>query len=675
MHTHSHISALLISLGPCAILGAVVLGEERLLLDSWPLPAAAASWTLFTLAGLLYDNRPKLSFAILLGAVAAFWISVHVSLLASPIHALLVFLFSAVVTVFAVPTSRRSDHFVGHLIAPTSRGWALRVAVSSRVALAAWFLVWVGEVTRHPLALASVAVCIGISFNYFVDWLEMRRRKPMLRLLWLLAAVAVVDTWLSVIGVYHVPRLLWAPAVLPVVSLLFVNRRLRLSEVTDVSWFEPFLSNPARALFVTFGALSLLGAALLRLPVAVANGVRISFVDALFTSVSAVCVTGLTVVDTGADFSRAGQMVILLLIQLGGLGIMSLSVATLAMLGRRLDLRAEGAAAGLLSGADRGLLYRTWRGVLLVTLISEVVGIVFLTAEFVAEGVSFPDAVYEGAFTAISAYCNAGFALRSDSLVSMARNPAVLHTVGGLIVIGGVSPAAVLALPRLWKRSPVRLEIKIALLVTAALLGAGALSFAVLEWQGVLSGLPWMDKLHNAWFQSLTTRTAGFNSVNIAALHPSTMLIVMILMFIGGCPGGTAGGIKTTTAAVLWLAAGSALFGKGSARAFGRKISVASVYKAVAVLFAGMLVAVVAMLGLLLTQQESPRLLAFEVLSALGTVGLSMGATTRLDEVGKFIVMVCMFLGRVGPLSLLVVLAEKRDDGAVLLLEENVDVG
>jgi trk system potassium uptake protein TrkH len=658
------------------VVGAVLLSEGRLLVDPWSLPAAAAAWGLSTFAGLLLEHRPKRSFALLVAAVCAFGVSTFEGLSSSPSHALLVSLFLGLVLVAASPRPgggldiMRSRRFGDPLEVIVSR-----VIGSASVALVAWFFVQVGDLSHHPLAIASVAACIAVSFVYFVDWLALERRRRRLRLLWLLAAAVLIDAWLTLAGFLDAPVLSTVCAVLPGLSLIFALRRRQSAFASRDSWLEPVLANPAMVLLVTFGVLCLVGAVLLRLPVAAASGARVSFIDALFTSVSAVCVTGLTVLDTPVDFSLAGQFIILGLIQLGGLGIMTLSVATLAILGRRLDLRAEGTAAGLLSGADRGSLYRTLRVVLAVTFVVEAVGATLLTVEFLASGASLPRALFEAVFTAVSAYCNAGFALRSDNLVSLAGNPMVLHTVAVLIILGGLSPVVVVALPRLLRRSPMRLEIKLSLVVTAMLLVGGALFFAVFEWRGTLADLHWLDKLHNAWFQSVTTRTAGFNSVNIGALHPSTVLLTMILMFIGGCPGGTAGGIKTTTAAVLWLAAGSALFGKGSARAFGRKISVASVYKAVAVVSAGLLVVTVTLLGLMLTQQVSMRLLAFEVVSAIGTVGLSMGATTQLDDVGEVLIMVCMFLGRIGPLSLLVVLAEHRDDVHVLVPEENVDVG
>jgi len=331
--------------------------------------------------------------------------------------------------------------------------------------------------------------------------------------------------------------------------------------------------------------------------------------------------------------------------------------------------------AALVSQENRADLYGALKRTLWVTVGFEAAGAILLTAAFARAGDSWTTASWRGLFTSISAFCNAGFALQTENLVPYQSNPVVLHVVGLLIIAGGLSPVALVALPRVVRRQRVGLQVKIALVTTAVLLVSSFAIVAAFEWGASLSHLGWLDRFHNAWFQAVTLRTAGFNSVDFAALRPATWTIMLILMFVGGCPGGTAGGLKTTTVFVLLLAVVGSLRGKNTADAFGRTIPSQTVFKAATAATMGVSSVVIAVVVLLLAQPLPFHAAVFEVVSALGTVGLSLGATASLDEIGKIVIMVCMFLGRVGPLTVFLILSDRRAAPTWTLPEEEVEVG
>jgi trk system potassium uptake protein TrkH len=435
------------------------------------------------------------------------------------------------------------------------------------------------------------------------------------------------------------------------------------------------LEHPARLVVATFAALSICGSVLLALPASSAGDEQIGFLDAAFTAISATCVTGLVVVDTGSAFSVLGQGVVLVLIQVGGLGIMTFYTVALGALGRRLSLRHELAVAGAASIEDQAHLFRALGRVLVVTFVFEAIGAAILFLRFAMGSDSIEMATWRAVFTSISAFCNAGFALQPDSLISYNHDPAVLNVVGLLIVAGGLSPAVVLSLPAMRRGRVVPLQNRLILTVSAVLLVGAFVSYLAFEWSHSLEGLSFLHKLDNAWFQSITLRTAGFNSVDLTRTQPVTQAMMNATMFVGGSPGGTSGGIKTTTAALLLLAVVAALRGRPDATAFGRRVDHASVYKAAAVATIGVLSVLVAVIAVLLTQSMPANVALFEVVSALATVGLSLGGTAELDEIGKILIMICMFVGRIGPLTLFLFLMERRMTTPFLLPDEQVDVG
>ena len=456
---------------------------------------------------------------------------------------------------------------------------------------------------------------------------------------------------------------------------LWASRHLRVPS-DERGWFTVAAQHPARLLVTLFLVLCVVGTVLLSLPAASAHE-AVHPRDAAFTAVSAVCVTGLVVLDTPAAWSLFGHITILVLIQLGALGIMSLSGVAFMLLGRRAGLREEGALAGLFSGEDRGSLLQVVRRTLMLTFGIEAIGAVLLVIGFMHAGrLELGQAVWHGVFTAVSAFANAGFALESQSLMPYQHSPFVLHVVSLLIITGGLSPLFLAIVPGWLKGRRVALQHKLAGVTTAALLTLGFVVYLALEWQASLEALTFWDRIHNAWFQSVTLRTAGFNSVDLTTVTRPTLVMMMSLMYIGGSPGGTAGGMKTTTFVVLFLAVVSIVRGQTQAAAFGRRIPHTTVYRAAAIATMGLLALLAGLVTLLTTQPELGSMSAlFELVSALATVGLSLGATSLLDEVGKVIIMVCMFLGRVGPLTAFLVLSERSHSSGWAWPEEPVEVG
>ena len=439
--------------------------------------------------------------------------------------------------------------------------------------------------------------------------------------------------------------------------LLMVPSDDRLADGEGQWWFF-LMRHPARILLTTFLLLCLAGSLLLALPAATVHS-GIAPVDASFTAVSAACVTGLTVLDTARDFTPLGQGLILLLIQLGGLGIMSITTLALSVWGHRLSLQHERMLVAMTESSHRDLL-RSLALILKCTVFFEGVGAVLLTLFFFLGGESLPSSLWQGVFTAVSAFCNAGFSLQSDNLVAFQHAPFVLHTVALLIILGGLAPATSVLIPAWLSGKMVPVTTRIALVSTVVLLFTGAFFILIFEWHGAFDGLSVQDKLHNAWLQSATLRTAGFNSVDLSGIAAPTFLVMNVLMFIGGCPGGTAGGIKATTIAVLALTFWTTIVGRRDVIVQKRRIHPETVYRAITVTMAGALVWFVLVLMLTTTQQIDTSALIFEATSALGTVGLTIGATPLLDEIGKVIVIIAMFIGRIGPLTLFMLLSDQQ---------------
>lgn len=425
---------------------------------------------------------------------------------------------------------------------------------------------------------------------------------------------------------------------------------------------------PPQVLVLGFAALIVVGTVLLLLPFASTRG--ISPVDALFTATSAVCVTGLTVVDTGRDLSPLGQGVVLALIQLGGLGIMTCSAVLLLVVGRGPSFRARLIIQDLFSPELREDVLRLLRAVVCLALGFELTGALLLWASRPA---SSP---FEAAFHAVSAFCNAGFCLWRDSFAW--ERPAFLLVAAGLIVAGGIGFFVLVDLAHralLRHHRPLTLHTKLVLSTTALLLAGGTFGFLALEWDGVLASLSVPLRFLHAFFQAVTCRTAGFSTLPMDALRPPTLIMLSGLMFIGASPGSCGGGIKTTTFALLCLGLRARLRGWGKARAFRRGIAPAAVDRAMAVFLLSLGTVTAATFVLLCLQPLPPLAAWFEVISAFGTVGLSTGVTPGLAAGGKLLLAAVMFAGRLGPLTLAYSMAHPVEAEEMEYAEENVMVG
>ena len=436
---------------------------------------------------------------------------------------------------------------------------------------------------------------------------------------------------------------------------------------------------PPQLFVASFAALVLGGTlGLVALP-GLYTGPGLGWLDALFTATSAACVTGLVVVDTATFFTPLGQAYLLLLIQLGGLGMITFTTLIILALGRRLSLRHE-----RLGGAGAELNFhvppdRLARDVVLVTLGVEALGALLLWAIW-GPRLGWGAAAWPALFHAVSAFCNAGFSTFSDSLIGFQRSPATLLVVGALVVLGG---AGFLTFEELAMRlgadrrrdprrrpAPVSLHSRLALASTGALLLLGWALFALFEWHGALGGLALGDRVVNALFLSVTPRTAGFNSIDYAQATDSTNFLTILLMFVGGSPGSTAGGIKTTTIALLVLLAWDRFRGREITDYGRRSIPEATIQRAVGLTVVAFAVVTASIFVYTWTERATTAAAAtagvrdraflahmYEAVSAFNTVGLSMGITATLSAPGKLLTVLLMFLGRVGPLTFAAALA------------------
>jgi trk system potassium uptake protein TrkH len=438
--------------------------------------------------------------------------------------------------------------------------------------------------------------------------------------------------------------------------------------------------SPAQLIVLSFAAAIAVGTLLLRLPLAHAEGVRIGWIDALFTATSAVCVTGLVVVDTGRDWSPAGQAMILLLIQIGGLGILTVGSLLALVTGRRLGFRHRLQLQSQLNALQVGGVVRLVRSIVLVVVGVEIVGALVLYVRFSAvEG--WGHGAWQALFHSVSAFNNAGFSLYPDSLVRFVDDPVVNLAVMILVVLGGLGFVVVVNLISRYRqeqRTPLTLHTKLALTATAWLIATATVVLLLLEWTNpaTLGELPWSTRGLVALFQAITPRTAGFNTVNYAAMTEASLMFTMLLMFVGGNPGSTAGGIKTVTFFVLVGSAWSISRGRGELHLFNRRVPLEIAVRAGVITLTSFVVIAVALTLLAITDAERGMLaLAFETFSAFGTVGLSMGATPELSVPGKIIVVLLMFIGRLGPLTMALALVERPVSARIEYPAEEVVVG
>jgi trk system potassium uptake protein TrkH len=451
-------------------------------------------------------------------------------------------------------------------------------------------------------------------------------------------------------------------------------------------FFKRVQQSPARLSILGFMALISVGTCLLMLPLASA-GKPLGFVDALFTATSASCVTGLIVVDTGRALSVAGQLIVLALIQAGGLGIMTITTLFLMMAGIRPSLTGRILLRDTFTHSQDRTPGEILKEVILFTLAIESLGAGALFLRFANDFDAF-SALYLAIFHSISAFCNAGFSLFSDSLVQYREDFVMNLVVWILIVSGGMGFLTISELrfqffARHRKLKRLSLHSKLVLSTTGILLLGGFALILMMEWHNSMAPLTFGGRILSAVFQSVTARTAGFNTLDIGSMANETLFVMILLMFVGASPGSCGGGIKTTSMATIVLQGLSRLRGHQHTQAFHRTIPEISVAKAVSVVLISITVVVIGGSLLLMSElgeishQESRGKfleLLFEVVSAFGTVGLSMGVTATLSAIGKLIITAVMFIGRLGPLVIAIAVSTPRQS-RFYYAEEPIMVG
>lgn len=432
----------------------------------------------------------------------------------------------------------------------------------------------------------------------------------------------------------------------------------------------------------------IIGTLLLMLPVSAASGEMTNFIDSLFTATTSVCVTGLVTVPTYAHWSVLGQVVIALLVQVGGLGVITFTMLFLMALGKRIGLKQRLLIQDAYNlDTIQGMVILI-KKILKGTLIVEGVGALLYMTVFIPEFGWI--GIWKSVFNAISAFCNAGMdVLGPDSLAPYVANPIVNITTMLLIILGGIGfPVWWSVLDMLCRRRRKRrtlfsgahhlpLHTKMVLFMTLSLIVGGALLIFLLEYNNpeTLGNLPWWQKIQAALFQSVTTRTAGFLTISQAGLRKATAMICCLLMFIGGSPSGTAGGVKTTTVAILVLTVISIIKGRNDTEMFGRKINGNLVRRALSIFMVSFGVMLLAVIALAIVQPGDFMDCLFEVISAIATVGLTRDFTTELTTAGRIIIIVTMYIGRIGPISLALFFNSRRFVNLKTYPEEKVGVG
>ncbi len=422
-----------------------------------------------------------------------------------------------------------------------------------------------------------------------------------------------------------------------------------------------FKLSPPQVLVAGFFAIILIGALLLFLPFSVPPGQDIKFIDALFTATSAVCVTGLVVRDPSTEYSLFGQSVILILIQMGGLGYMTLASLFYLFIGKRVGLREELALQEALNTLTLEGLIPLAKAILKVTLAIEFVGAAILSIAFL-DTHPHPRAVYLGLFHAVSAFNNAGFSLFSNNLMDYRGNLTVNFTISTLIIVGGIGFLVLSNLKRRYIDHDTRflsLHTKFTLTITALLIMSATFLIFLLEYSNsqTLGSLPFFQKVLASYFQAVTPRTAGFNTVDIGKMFPVTLYLLILLMFVGASPGGTGGGIKTTTFGVIVAAIWTTLRGVGDVILFRRRLPEETIARAFSLAAMAFLFTAGVTFLLLLSERQGFLETLVEVISAFGTVGLSTGdggihsLSALFSGAGKFFIIFLMFVGRIGPLT------------------------
>ncbi|MBU4446379.1 MAG: TrkH family potassium uptake protein [Candidatus Marinimicrobia bacterium] len=479
---------------------------------------------------------------------------------------------------------------------------------------------------------------------------------------------------------------------LPINIILIRNAFNILKILSRVKRLNAYIKSvsrhPAQTIAFSFIIVILLGTVFLMLSISTADNSRLGFVNSLFTATSAVCVTGLIVVDTATKFSLFGKVVIMILIQIGGLGIMILSYFGAYVIGKRISLEEKIAISYLLNEQDMQKISTTIMKIIFFTFGIELVGAMLLFGDFNdLYGDTF-QAVFFSMFHAVSAFCNAGFALFSNSFESFKTNISINFIITGLIITGGISFSVVFNLienfktniktnvfSRRIRKSKLTLNTKVVVISTLFLIFGGMLLIYGIEHRGNLVRFDLKTQYLAVFFQSVTLRTAGFNTIDIATLRIPTLFIMVLFMFIGGASGSTAGGVKVNTVSVIFAYLKSTFNNRKETTLMNSYISKRIINKSFLIVLLSLGAVFIGTFILSLVEPFSFERILFEVVSAFGTVGLSTGITGSLTQISKIMIIILMFVGRIGPMTLIIALSQKPDQTRVKYPEGNILIG
>ncbi len=637
---HLFIQGIILGLLPIGVL--VLHAENPLLPGNWSIFAGISALVLVLWGTLQIFRTPRLAAMLALAGISLGNFILFFEYQSDPLF-----------TMFALLTSIALLHYFcsGKLYPPIELTGSLQLERMLGAALSVTILTLFSPLFVYESQLYTLAVFIALLLFFLLAYKHTGIiRKTKLKTAMRMFEIMMLGVF---IWLYHADFIILGGLITGLLSMAIIL----YNKHADLQFLEIIIQHPARGLAITFFLLCIGGTLLLRTPVAMQN--ELSVLEAAFTATSASCVTGLTVIDISSDLTLCGRFFLLLLIQSGGLGIMTLTAMALHALGK-LSLTGEQLLNELAAPQEQQDIFKTLKLIVIFTLMTELIGAFFLTWGFYTVHHDLPHALELGIFTSVSAFCNAGFFPGAENLAPYSGEKFLLIITAWEIILGGIAPAITYSYLKIQQYRQLPVVSQLILKTTAILLIAGTFLLLLFEWDGIFRDLPWYDKLVNAFFQSATLRTAGFNTVNFALLSMPSYIVMLILMFIGGSPGGTAGGIKTTTLAVLALTFRSAIRGDDKVNISCNTIAQTTINKAVAILISAALVLILTIFMLTATQTLPAKQLAFEAVSALATVGLSLNCTTSLDAVGQIIIMLAMFIGRIGPLTLFLLLHEKQ---------------
>ncbi|KOR26088.1 TrkH family potassium uptake protein [Clostridium sp. FAM 1755] len=436
---------------------------------------------------------------------------------------------------------------------------------------------------------------------------------------------------------------------------------------------------PVQILAIGFAIVIFVGAILLSLPISSQSGQRTPFLDCLFTSTSAVCVTGLIVVDTGTHWTYFGKTVIMLLIEIGGLGFMSFATLLALLLGKKITLKERLVMQEALNTFNIQGLVKLAKYILLFTLSIQGGGALLLSTQFIPR-YGLAKGLYYSIFHSISAFCNAGFDLFGNfsSLTTVYNNPVIVLVIAFLIIIGGLGFYVWYEIYHYKGHRKLSTHSKLVLWATFLLLAIGTILMFIFESRnpGTMANMTSGNKILSSFFAAVTPRTAGFNSISTSDMTMAGKFLTIILMFIGGASGSTAGGIKVTTAGVLIMTVVCVVRGKQDTEINKKRISKEIVYRALAITIISLTLVITVTMILSITEVKFPfEYYLYEATSAFATVGITLGLTTKLSTIGKIVILLTMYVGRVGPLTLAIAFARKLKNSSIKYPEEKILVG